>query len=358
MKKVLAIFGGDSTEHDISILTAVEALHACPYVGYKIYPAYILNGHWYTGEKLLELTSFKPFIPSEHCEITLQNRDIMVKKWGKFKKLDTVDCALILTHGGGVEGGELQGYLETLGIPYTSPDTFSSAVCMDKYTLKRLLYGEVNLVDGVVVRDCKDESLEMVERALAYPLFVKPNSQGSSIGVGVAVNKEELKERVKLSLLYDEKVLVESKIEDFKEYNVASFKVGETVKVSSVEMPLNATDFLSFEDKYLENVKTACLCKREFPAKISVELEEEIRETTSKIYTLLGLKGVVRFDYIYKDKLYLNEVNTVPGSLAHYLFEELTYTELLTLLIDEAIEHGSKVRASFESQVLNFGRPK
>ncbi len=358
MKTVLAIFGGDSTEHDISILTAVEALNACPYVGYKVYPAYILNARWYCSDKLFDIASFKPFVPSAHREITLVNRDIMVKKWGKLKKLDTVDCALILTHGGGVEGGELQGYLETLGIPYTSPDTYSSAVCMDKFTLKRLLQEVVNLVDGVVVKDCSEQSLEWVEKRLSYPLFVKPNSQGSSIGVGVAQNREELKERVKLSLLYDERVLVESKIDDFKEYNVAGFKVGETVKVSSVEMPLNATDFLSFEDKYLENVKTACLCKREFPAKISVELEEEIRETTSKIYTLLGLKGVVRFDYIYKDKLYLNEVNTVPGSLAHYLFEELTYTELLTLLIDEAIERGTKVRASFESQVLNFGKPK
>ncbi len=359
MKKVIAIFGGESTEHDISIITAVEALNAIPFREYKVYPAYIHKGKWYSSEDMLDVRTFKNFNPKKHVEITLVGRDIYAFKRGKLKKLDTVDCALLLTHGGGVEGGELQGYLETLGIPYTSSDAYSSAVCLDKYALKTLLKDiGVSVIEGVKVGDIRDVTLDNIEEKIGYPAFVKPNSQGSSIGVGVGKNRAELKEKIALALVYDSDVLVEKCKENIVEYNVAAFKVGENLMLSSIEKPLNAGDFLSFENKYIDNVKSLCRCTRECPAKIPQSLKEEILLTLEKIYLALNLKGIVRCDFIYKDRLYLNEVNTIPGSLAHYLFEEQPYSETLSLLIDDAITRGNKKRASFSSSVLDIGNPK
>ncbi|MBQ8178803.1 MAG: hypothetical protein IJ033_06410, partial [Clostridia bacterium] len=120
MIKVIAIFGGDSTEHDVSIITAVEAMNAVNYVDYKVYPAYILDGAWYTGEDMLEVGTFVDFEPKKHKKIRLIGRELQYQKGKRWKHLDDVDVALVLTHGGVGERGELQGYLELQGLPYTT----------------------------------------------------------------------------------------------------------------------------------------------------------------------------------------------------------------------------------------------
>lgn len=355
MKKIIAIFGGDSAEHDISIITAVEALNACPYGGYKVYPVYIKNGVWYSSESMLDLKTFIDFEPKNHKKVALIGNKMYYEKRGKWKHLDDVDCALLLTHGGSGENGELQGLLEVSGVPYTSTDTLTSALAMDKYLLKLALKDmKVSVVKGVKVeRGCAP--YEAVEKALDYPVFVKPNAQGSSIGVGIARDREELMEGLEVAFRYGQSALVERCLEDFVEYNCAVMRTGDTVMVSEVEKPVNAGEFLSFEDKYMDFSKTACLCKREFPAKISEELRTEIRSISQKVYEKLHLKGVVRFDFIHKNRLYLNELNTIPGSLAHYLFPSINYTDFLSTLIDEAIDVGTKKYPTFESGVLSAG---
>ena len=356
MKKVIAIFGGESTEHDISIITAVEALNASPYVGYKVYPVYVRDGVWYSSESMLDLRTFVDFEPKNHKKVALIGNELRYLKRGKWKLIDSIDCALLLTHGGVGESGELQGFLEISGVPYTSSDVSASALTMDKYQLKLALKDiKIGVIKGVKVENSELESLERIEKSLDYPVFCKPNAQGSSIGVGMAHNRDELIEKIALALQYDSAVLVEKGMEDFVEYNCAVVRSGETVHVSEVEKPLNAGDFLSFEDKYMDYTKTACLCKREFPAKINEELAREIRSTSCKVYERLHLKGVVRFDFIYKNRLYLNEINSIPGSLAHYLFANISYTDFLSMLIDEAIEVGNKKYAKFQSMVLGEG---
>lgn len=356
MKKVIAIFGGNSLEHDVSIITAVEALNSAPYSEYKIYPVYVDEGVWYSSESMLDLKTFIDFEPKNHKKVTLIGRELYFMKRGKWKYMDTVDCALLLTHGGDGECGALEGMLDIMGVPYTAPTQESCALMMDKSLLKLALKDmKVGVIKGVTIVDKCEESLERVERTLNYPLFVKPNSQGSSIGVGKAKDREELLEKLEIAFNYDEKVLVERCMEDFVEYNCAVLRSGERLIISEVEKPMNVGEFLSFEDKYMDFSKSACLCKREFPAKISEELRNEIRSTSQKVYENLGLKGVVRFDFIYKNRLYLNEINAIPGSLAHYLFPKISYANLLSILIDECIERGGRKRVKFNSGILLGG---
>lgn len=356
MKKVIAIFGGNSLEHDVSIITAVEGLNACPYTGYKVYPVYIYGGEWYSSESMLEVKTFINFEPKKHKKVCLIGKNLYFLKGKKWRYLEKIDCALLFTHGGEGENGALQGFLEISGVPYTSSSVGASGLCMDKYNLKLALKDlRINRVKGVLVDRSCYENLDGIEKTLGYPLFVKPNSQGSSIGVGGAKNREELEERLEVAFNYDDKVLLEREMVDFTEYNCAVVKVGEEYIVSEVEKPMNFGEYLSFEDKYLDFSKSASKEKREFPALISEKLKDEICAIALKAYKKLDLWGVVRFDFIYKDKLYLNEINTIPGSLAHYLFTDRTYTELLKNLIDGTIERGIKRSTTFTSPILFCG---
>ncbi len=359
MNKVIAIFGGDSTEHDVSIITAVEAMNAVNYVDYKVYPAYIVDGVWYTGEDMFEIGSFVDFKPDKHREIRLVGRELQFKKGKRWKRLDDIDCVLILTHGGMGERGELQGYLEVMGVPYTTGDSSALALCMDKYLTKIAVRDMgYDVIEGELIRDdCPETALKVAKR-LGYPIFIKPNGQGSSIGVGCAFGDEELLEKTKVAFSYDREVLAEKCMTDFSEYNCAVLSLGDTVVVSEVEKPLTAGDFLSFEDKYMAFTKGENYDKREFPAKISDELRLKIKDTAGDIFKKFNLKGVVRFDFIYADKLYLNEINAVPGSLAHYLFPDYTHSALLSVLIDDAIYRGNKKSVVFKSNVLKIGTPK
>ena len=353
MKKIIAIFGCESSERDVSVISAVEALNACPYGEYKVYPAYVNGGVWYSGDSMLDINTFIDFDEKKHKKVALIGKSLYYEKRGKWKFLDAIDGALLLTHGGQGESGELQGFLEISGIPYTSCDTQSSAICMDKYLLKLALKDlKINVVKGVVVTDDSEESLLEIEKKVGYPVFVKPNAQGSSIGVGVARDGVELKERLAVAFEYDKRALVEKFISGATEYNCAVIKTGDVVLVSEIEKPISSGEFLTFGDKYLDFSKSACLCKREFPAKINEKLREEIRSVSEKVYTKLGLFGIVRFDFMYDGKLYLNEVNAIPGSLAHYLFPALSYTDFLKILIDEGIERGIKKYGEYESGVL------
>ena len=359
MKSILAIFGGNSTEHDISIITAVEALSSVPYTDYKVYPAYIKDGVWYTSDKLFDIASFRDFKAKSHKKITLIGRELLYQKGKKWKHLDDIDCALMLTHGGEGERGELEGYLELQGIPYTTADSSALALCMDKYLTKLAVVDMgYDVVEGALVGDNCVESAQIVAKKLGYPMFIKPNGQGSSIGVGYARDELELLEKIEVALSYDRYALVERGIEHFTEYNCAVLSLGDKIVISEVERPLTAHDFLSFEDKYIAFTKGENNVKREFPANISEELKTQIRQTAGDIFLKFNLKGVVRFDFIYDGTLYLNEINSIPGSLAHYLFPEYSYSTFLSLLIDDAIDRGNHKSVSFKSNVLNIGGSK
>jgi D-alanine-D-alanine ligase len=354
-RNIMVVFGGNSTEHDISVITAVEALHVMPIKGYNVLPVYIREGKWYTGSRLYDIKNYIEFAEKGMCEVRLIGNTLYKKGLGrKYTELAEIDCALLATHGGDGENGSLQGLLECSGVPYTSPDVRVSALCMDKHLTKLAVNAlGIDTVDGreVLLPHCP-EIIREIEEEFLYPLMVKPSSQGSSIGLTFAKNRGQLEEGLILAKYFGPRALVEKGLTDFVELNVAVATINGKIVVSDVERPISSNDFLTYGDKYLNGGKGMNDLKREFPADIPSSLAEDIKDKAETIYKHLGMSGVVRMDFMKTDKAYLNEINTIPGSLAHYLFPNLSYTEFLRGLIDTAIARGAGRRVDFKTDVL------
>jgi len=221
-------------------------------------------------------------------------------------------------------------------------------------TLPVLPYGVVNESDA-------DEVLERIIERLGFPLIVKPANQGSSIGIGVSKDREELKEKLKTAFYYDSKVVVEKALTDFKEINCACLRKNGKIYPSTLEEPVGWQEFLTFEDKYMSGGKVAkTSAKRIFPAQISEADKVKIQSVTTKIYQALGCKGIVRCDYLIDNAsecVYLNEINTIPGSMAGYLYEDKGFylKDILDIIIEDAIKESKNAKsAGFSSKVLQY----
>ena len=353
---VAVFFGGESCEHDISVITGVQLINNCNEYLYNIIPVYICkNGDWYTGEMLKDIDMFsqKNFLQSKKikkCGMCPSDKSLFVYKKNKLKKYIDIDCAIICLHGLRGEDGSIAGLLELNKIPYVSTSIMGSSICMDKGVFKCLCRAlGVETIDGFVVceseflSDC--ESVEEKIEELGYPIILKPCRQGSSIGISVVKNKENLKEMLKNSFIYDKKVLIEKFLHVDKEVNVALFEDKGKIIYSNTEEPKGNDLILSFDDKYLKNRGGFETIKRIVPASISDDCEMCIKSVANKLYKELDLFGVVRFDFIISgEKVYINEVNTIPGSMANYLFDKKScdYGCLIDKMISNAV-HRKKV---------------
>lgn len=373
MKKSVAVFyGGRSCEHDISIITAIQAMGYINNEKYEVSPIYMRDGNFYTGDCLDNMDFYQNFNARRLTKLILINgifysriKNLLIKK---FKP----DVALICCHGGEGENGSLQGMLEMNNIPYTSSGVLSSAIGMDKILSKMLFQGlMLNTVEEItVLRDDfkadSNKSIQRIESLLKYPIIVKPSSLGSSIGIKRANNRDELIEAITVASAFDNRIIAERALNDFIELNCAVVSDGKNIIVSEVERPISWQEYLTFEDKYLIGGKGMSDGIRELPAKISENLYENVQSVSERLYIELDLSGVVRIDYLLADngKLFVNEINTIPGSLAFYLFEPkgLTFTDLLDILIEGAIYKANihkENKLAFQSNVLrNFGGGK
>ena len=351
MKKVHIFFGGASVEHDVSIVTALQVANALK-GRYEVGLIYISKENkFYLSKK----TTPADYIDKENLiksstQILIHNKAIYKCGKNKNKYLEQVDIAVNCCHGGIGEDGRLKGLLDINEIPLSSCSTLSAELCMDKEATK-LIAQSINIpvVEYICLNKFDFSVLEQVKK-LGENLIVKPCGLGSSIGV-VKSNTENLKENIEMVLTLDEKVLIEREIEPLIEYNCAVIRDGKELILSQIEQPINKSEILSFEDKYLQVEKTRIL-----PAEISADLQQTIYSHTKKIYEYLGLNGVVRVDYLFDTKnnvVYLNEVNTVPGSLAYYLFEGIgiDYVRLLEILINNA--KVKPLQTYFSSNILN-----
>lgn len=367
MLNVAVFFGGRSCEHDVSVITGVQTMANLCAVKYKTTPIYMKDGAFYTGERLKDVSFFEKPNMKKCTKLWLIDGAFYSRVKNVFVKKFTPDVALVCCHGGEGENGVLQGLLEYNGIPYTSAGVLQSSLCMDKVLSKQLVDGlmlntvpEISFLRADYLKNTKDV-LRHVTTFLDYPMIVKPASLGSSIGIRRADNQQELKDAIEIAMKFDRKIIVESALSDFTELNCAVFSDGKDVFVSEVERPVGWNDFLSFDDKYLSGNKTS-ENKREFPAKISEEIRDEVRETSKRIYTDLDMSGVIRIDYLLssENKLFVNEINTVPGSMAFYLFEPsgITFSDLLDRITEGALRAFSekkKSRLQYDSSVIkNF----
>lgn len=380
-KKVAILFGGKSTEHEISIITGLQVFNNIDQDKFDPIAVYVTKeGRWSAGgAKLEKVETYKDLNKAvEGLKNTFLSPDTSVsglvedhtKGTGLFKKLAhlKVDVLFPCFHGTYGEDGAAQGLFDLSGIPYVGCGILASAVTMDKIHTKAILsdFG-VPVVKGFhfLVQDWeknKKAVLVLLEKQLKYPMYVKPPSGGSSIGVTRAEDRKELEEAIEIAKFYDRRILVEEGLRDAKEVNISV--VGhKKVEVSEVEMPVASSDVLSYEDKYQSGGgKSAGMAslKRIIPAPIKSDTKKKIEELALKTFRLLDCSGIIRIDFLLtKDEkqIFVNEVNPLPGSIAFYLWEPkgLKIKDLITKLIDLAFERHqerNKLLRTFSTNVL------
>ncbi len=356
MKNIAVFYGGESIEHDVSVISGVLVLNSLDKEKYNAVPIYVdYDGVWYTGEILKDISTYKKLEINKLTRVSLiggSNLLYKVKK-GKIKELLTVSCAINCMHGERGEDGSLAGLLNMCKIPIASPKMLASSVCMDKSVCKTFFKGlKVKCLPCITLSEYDD--FDKFEKSVEYPAIVKPATGGSSIGVKKAENKTALRKAVDFAFRYSNKVIIESLLTNFTEINCAVYKNAQKeIIVSPCERPVGETELLTFLDKY-------SLGKREFPANIEKKISDKIREIAKKCYIGLDLEGIVRLDFMLKDgAIYLNEINTVPGSLAYYLFCDTLkeFSNILSSLIIRAEREysaGESLQRKYSSSVLEL----
>lgn len=360
---VAVIFGGRSVEHEISIISAVQAMGNIDREKYNVIPVYMSKQSvFYSGEALADIETFKTgdiegnaepvaFVPKAG-KVVLQylNSGLFNKK-----KPLSVDVAFPIVHGTNCEDGSIQGYLETLGLPYVGCDVMSSALGMDKVLFKNVL-----LDRGIPTLRCidfgarewglkADEIVKKVTEEIGYPMIVKPANLGSSVGISKVEDEQELRTAVDLACSFADRVLIEHAVASLREINCSVLGDRNDCKPSALEEPVMHDKILSYDDKYRANAsksgsKGMASLSRKLPADLSAEKTQEIQNIAVETFKAIGASGVVRIDFLMdsadNDKVYVNEINTIPGSLSFYLWEatDLKYPALIDRLISLAFK--------------------
>ena len=383
-KTVAVIFGGKSAEHDVSIITAhipiIDSLLASNQ--FEVIPVYITKeGVWYSEPAMNDLAFFKdpnyeaklkkPLVFSFDQGFKLCWPGILAKS----KKIDIVFPSMHGTYG---EDGSLMGLLRMAGVPFVGCDLFASAVAMDKVLTKQVVAAEGMPVVPYVWftrREWEKEKDTLLARikTLRMPLFVKPVHLGSSIGMAKAKDDKELLNAIEVALHYDDKILVENAIEPLIEITLPIMG-NESPRVAECERPLNKTEFFDFQDKYLAGGKGGLPAQAgkkggsdgansqysEVPAQIGEEMTRKIKELGIRVYKTLGCSGIARVDFLVhaeSKEIYVNEVNTLPGSLYHHNWKKagVSNMELVLGLIkfaEERFEKMGKTTYAFQSDIL------
>ena len=379
--RVGVFFGGKSVEHEVSVISALQACRSLNTEKYEIIPVYITkNTEFYIGENIGKIEAYKniPALLKESSRVlpvgengTIELLHYPMKKFGS-NVAAVIDVALPIVHGTNVEDGALQGYLQTLGIPYAGCDVLSSAVGMDKYVMKTVFADNgIPVLPGTVINVkefTKDQNAiaERIESRTTYPVIVKPVNLGSSVGIRKAKNREELLDALDYAFTFALKVLVENAITDLKEINCSVLGDYEDAEASECEEPVANDEILSYQDKYVGGTKSSggksgmASLKRKIPADITPEQREKVRSMAVKAFKALGCAGVARIDFMLDrstGKIYLNEINTIPGSLAFYLWEPvgLHYGDMLDRLIALALKRSRENKSisfSFDTNIL------
>lgn len=348
--KLAVIFGGMSTEHDVSIVSGISVLKQLDKEKYEIYPIYIdRQGNWFAYKEKIEK------IPEVKVGDSIQNIEPIDNPFSVLKQMD---CIFPVLHGLYGEDGTIQGMLELCKKPYVGCGVLASSIAMDKaYAkiiferagLKQVPYcyirkrgDQIVWVSDTLQEEAvqKEEMIKRIEEKLTYPMFVKPSNSGSSVGIKKAENKEELQEAVLYAFQYDNKVLIEQG-KEVREIECAILGK-KPIFVSCVGEILSAEEFYSFDSKY-QNQESKTIV----PADLSEEISSKIRKEAIKAFSAIDGKGLARVDFFIDKKtgtIYLNEINTMPGFTNISMYSKvmeasgIPYTKLLDELIEIAME--------------------
>lgn len=377
---IAVMFGGRSVEHEVSVITGHQVIENIDKSKYDVTPIYVSkDGDWYTGEALLDMKNFKdvkgllekvkkvflPPVPSMNKLYFYPMKTSLFKKEPEFINIDAIFPAFHGMHG---EDGTIQGLFELSDIPYVGSGVTGSAVGMDKIIMKDIFKAnDVPIVNYTwfLRKDYetnKDNIINSIETKLKYPVFVKPANLGSSIGITKANDREGLTQAIEVAIRYDRKIIVEEGVENLIEINCSVMGLDNDVTASVCEQPVSWQDFLSFDDKYMRSNSSKGMkgASRKIPAPIGDEKTKEVQELAKKAFNVLDCSGISRIDFLMNKEtgeVYVNEINTMPGSIAFYLWEAqgIKFTELIDKLIKYAIDKHSehnKNMYTFDTELL------
>ena len=359
--RIGVFFGGRSTEHEISVISANQAMHAINKEKYDVTPIYITkNGKWYTGEALFDVANYRDTKSLlEKCQEVYMRPVYGDYNLYKVKKpifgsdvLCGLDVVIPVLHGSNGEDGTFEGVLDSIGIPYAGCGVLASANGMDKITMKMILQASnIPVVDYVWFTDKqwakqKNTIISDIEEKIGYPVIVKPANLGSSVGIGRAVNREQLVERVDDARHYSSRIIVEHMVEHLQEINCSVLGDCDDCETSVLEEPIKSGEILSYQDKYMGGSKGAKgmqASQKRIPADLPVAETERIRFLAGETFRVLSCHGVSRVDMIIdrdNRNIYVNEINTIPGSLSFYLWEAtgLRFDQLMDKLVSLALK--------------------
>ena len=396
--KVAVVCGGSSVEHEVSVITAMQAAAALDRSKYTPIALYITkDNRFFTGDNLLDINSYKD-IPTalknamEVIPVRHEGKSVLMsfppKTFGKGTFIP-VDVVLTAVHGTNVEDGTLQGLLEYWGIPYSGCNVCASAAGMDKWVMKSLFRAQgIPCLEGMLLSRNEfysdiEKSLDMVEQKFGYPVIVKPSNLGSSVGISKARDRAALENSLSEALGFAQTAIVERAVQNLREINCAVLGDIDSARPSVCEEPLNATDILTYKDKYQSGGGTKsgklgdkmgggklsggskgasgmASLSRQIPADIPADMEARVKELAVKAFQAIGASGVARVDFLLdgeSGELFVNEINTVPGSLAYYLWEAggMSFTQLVDELITLALKKQrdkEKLSFSFDTNLL------
>jgi D-alanine-D-alanine ligase len=394
-KNICVTFAGKSVEHEVSVVTALQAINSLNTEKYNVVPLYITKeGEWYTGESLLDIENYKNIprllniadrvnLPVNAGEYRLYYTEKKIKSPLSFNKSKTyipIDVLFPVNHGTYGEDGALQGVFECTDIPYIGSNVIGSAAGMDKTIMKNVFRGAgLNTLDFIwfhrqdwIEKD--NEIIEEIKDRIGFPCIIKPAIAGSSIGVNRATNIDELYETVLLASRFCPKIIVERYISNMMEINCAVLGTSFRNKASVCERPLGTGEILDYEAKYIREQGGAksdtgssksggmTSMDRVIPADIPDEISKKIQSLAKRAFTELYASGVARIDFMIDkdtDEIYVNELNGIPGSLSYYLWEKsgLKYSEMLDELIEIAFENyrlKKETIYSYDSNLLNL----
>lgn len=377
MLNVCVLFGGDSVEHEISIISAQQAMAALDRSKYTVVPLYLAkNKQFYTGPALSDITTFKDLdaLVAKQTPVTVvrENHKVFLRTAGLFPKRTEIDVVIPVVHGTHCEDGSIAGFLETLGIPYSGCDVLAGAVGQDKVVMKQILHhAGLPVVPWFwfMAAEAETSSSKISAQALGlgYPVVVKPANLGSSVGITLVQAPEELEAAIATAAQYDVKLLIEKAVHPLRELNVAVLGYLDQREASVPEEVMKGDAILSYDNKYKGSSKSKGMASanRQCPANVSKELSEHLQDLAKATFRELGSAGVARIDFLMNAEtqaVYVNEINTIPGSLSFYLWEASgkPFPKLMDDLVDIAIRRTrtrQKLIFSYSTNVLSAYRP-
>lgn len=367
MKNLAIFYGGKSAEHDISIITALQVLRNINKEKYNVIPIYITeNNEWYNLKEYENINNYaqKKYIGFK-CVTGFINKFLVKKTKFGLKKYTQIDCCINCCHGLNGEDGTLAGLLELSNIPYVGSNVLASSVGMDKVIMKDVFIANkipctqyLNF-SNLEYKNNKDNIILEAEVKLSYPIVVKPANLGSSIGINIAKNREELIESIEIASNFDKKIILEKFVNNLREINCSVIGNYKECEVSILEEPKNWKYFLDFNEKYLnEDIAN----NKTIDVTLGEEIDDKIKVLSKQVFKLLGCCGCARIDFLFDDKtkeLFVNEINTVPGSYANYLWQhKYSFQQLLDKLLEYSVDeylYKNSYKYAYNSNVLkNF----